>query len=306
MDALTALLDGPRAQRAFLLQVVMGGRWSISVEDGAALTVAVVTRGAATVTMRGRVHELGLGDVLVVRGPEPYVVADAAATPPDIRILPGQVCVDPHGHLLHEAMALGVRRWGNTTDEDAAVMLIGAYEQETSVGAHVLARLPELVIVRDLGSPVVALLGEELARQAPGQEAVLDRLLDLVLVEVLRRAHEEGTVGEEDPVVARALALLHERPDHPWTVATLAAAVGLSRATLARRFAARVGEPPLTYLTRWRITLAADLLTGTGLTLESIAARVGYANAFALSTAFKRAHGVSPAAFRAGGAPRPA
>lgn len=305
MDALAALLDGPRAQRAFLLKAVFDGRWSISVEDRAPLTVVVMARGTAVVTLEGgSSREVAAGDVVLLRGPRPYVVADAADTAPDIRILPGQVCVDPEGHLLDESMALGVRTWGNTrAEDDATVMLIGTYEQETSVGAHVLAHLPDLVVLGDVRSPVAATLAEELVRQAPGQVAVLDRLLDLVLIHALRTAYDDGLLrgwpsAQADPLIARALGLVHEYPQRPWSVATLAAEVGLSRAAFARRFADRVGEPPLTYLTRWRISLAADLLTGTDLTLEAVAARVGYANAFALSAAFKRLRGVAPSQFR--------
>lgn len=304
MDALSALLDGPRAQRAFLLKAVFADRWSISVEDRAALTVLVMARGTAVITSANGVREVTAGDVVLLRGPRPYVVADAADTPADIRILPGQVCVDPEGHLLDESMSLGVHTWGNTRDEDATVMLIGAYEEETSVGSHVLAHLPEVVVLSGARIPVAGMLGDELVCEQPGQQAVLDRLLDLVLIHALRTAYDEGLLrgwpaAQTDPGIGRALGLLHEHPERPWSVATLAAEVGLSRAAFARRFADRVGEPPLTYLTRWRISLAADLLVATDLTLEAVAARVGYANAFALSAAFKRLRGISPSRFRA-------
>lgn len=304
MDALSALLDGPRAQQAFLLKAVFDGRWSISVEDEAALAVLVMARGSAVVTAADGTHEVSAGDVVLLRGPRPYVVADTAQTPADIRILPGQVCVDPQGHLLDESMALGVHTWGNTRSADATVMLIGAYEQETSVGAHVLAHLPDVLVLHDVETPAVRMLAEELVVERPGQAAVLDRLLDLVLIHALRTAYDQGRLrgwpaAQTDPRIGRALGLVHEHPATPWSVATLAAEVGLSRAAFARRFAERVGEPPLTYLTRWRISLAADLLVGTDLTLEAVASRVGYANAFALSTAFKRLRGVAPSQFRA-------
>ncbi|MFC7584949.1 helix-turn-helix transcriptional regulator [Nonomuraea antimicrobica] len=95
------------------------------------------------------------------------------------------------------------------------------------------------------------------------------------------------------------MRLLHDDPAHPWTVTRLAAKTGTSRAVLARRFAARVGEPPMRYLAGWRIALAADLLRDTDATVASIARQVGYANPFALSVAFKRVHGTTPAQHRA-------
>ncbi len=102
-----------------------------------------------------------------------------------------------------------------------------------------------------------------------------------------------------DPVVGPALRLLHNSPERPWTVASLARATGASRAALARRFTELVGEPPMTFLTGWRIALAADLLREPGATVGSVAPQVGYGSAFALSTAFKRLRGISPAEHRA-------
>jgi AraC-like DNA-binding protein len=302
MDALAGLLDGPRARGAFLLRAVMAAPWSISVEDEAPLTVMVVTRGSAVFTGSEAPTLLGVRDVVIARGPAPYVVADAAETPADIRILPGQECVDPHGRLLAESMALGVRSWGNAVEGDTE-LLIGTYELVTEVGARLLSRLPSDVVLRDLGSPVVSLLADEISRDAPGQEAVLDRLLDLLLVTCLRRLFASGEApawyaADDDPVVGRAIRLMHHNPAHPWTVASLAAACGVSRAAFARRFGELVGEPPLSFLTGWRIALAADLLVGSDATLSAIAAQVGYGNAFALSAAFKRVHGIAPTQYR--------
>jgi AraC-like DNA-binding protein len=102
-----------------------------------------------------------------------------------------------------------------------------------------------------------------------------------------------------DPVVGHALRLMHHNPAHPWTLAALAREVGVSRAALARRFHELVGEPPMTFLTGWRIALAADLLREPGATLASVALQVGYGSPFALSSAFKRRRGVSPQQYRA-------
>jgi AraC-like DNA-binding protein len=105
--------------------------------------------------------------------------------------------------------------------------------------------------------------------------------------------------AEHDPVVGPALRLIYNNPEHPWTVANLAAAVGCSRAVFARRFAEQVGEPPIAFLTGWRLALAADLLRASKATIASVAHQVGYGTPFALSGAFKRAYGVSPNVHRA-------
>lgn len=299
MTALDSLLDGPRAQRAFLLKAMFEGAWSLSIEDEAPLSVVVMAHGSAVFTgADGIPHTVTPGDVVLARGPAPYVFADTAERPTDIRILPGQVCVDPHGQVLPEEMFTGIRSWGNTRSEDGTVMLIGTYERETSVGALLLARLAESVVLQGFDPALTQLLAAELTCADAGQSVVLDRLLDLVLVKAVRAALADDPDHPTDETVARALAALEARPDLPWTVESLGAHVGLSRAALARRFTRYVGEPPLTYLTRWRLALAADLLAGTDLSLAAIAARVGYTSPFALSAAFKRAHGIAPAAFR--------
>ena len=111
-----------------------------------------------------------------------------------------------------------------------------------------------------------------------------------------------GTPVDGAPVLlpwrAAVLRLLHDAPAHPWTVAEAAAKVGVFRAALARRFPAKGGEPPMAYLANWRIALAADLLRQTDLTVDAIARKVGYANGYALSVAFKRLRGTRPSAHR--------
>jgi hypothetical protein len=186
MDVLSALVDGPRAQRAFALKAVFDGTWSITVEDRAPLTVVVVARGRATFTGPQHVTEVGAGDVVLIRGPEPYSFADSARTPRDIRILPGQVCVDPHGRILATDMGLGVRTWGNTRAEDATVMLIGTYQRETSVGSLLLSKLPAELVIRDLEPALIGLFAEEIVNDEPGQAAILDRLIDLLVVRCVR------------------------------------------------------------------------------------------------------------------------
>lgn len=109
-----------------------------------------------------------------------------------------------------------------------------------------------------------------------------------------KRGSTRSFRADTDPVVGPALRLIHDDPARPWTVADLAAEVGVSRAAFARRFLDRVGEPPMTYLTGWRLTMAADLLLEPGATIGAVAHQVGYSTAFALSAAFKRVRGISP------------
>lgn len=308
MDALGSLLNGPRAVAPFLLRMVMCDRWSVRIEDEAPLTVVAVGRGEVVVSYDdGATHRLPTGSIALFRGTQPYVVADAVGSPVVALIDAAGDCFDPTGrHSVAERMRRGVRSWGNADGEFRAdvVLLIGAY-QFGEVSRSLLEALDRITVVATPGDPLVDLLATELGVDAPAQEAVLNRLLDLILVRTLRSHLDADPTraprwyrAHTDPDIGRSLALLHNNIERPWTVKSLASEVGLSRASLARRFTALVGDPPMTYLTDWRLAVAADLLAATDLTIAAIADRVGYGTAFALSAAFKRRRGVTPAGHR--------
>ena len=146
----------------------------------------------------------------------------------------------------------------------------------------------------------------------PGADSLLAKLSELVLVDALRRYAESmpadgkgWLAGVRDPRVGRALALLHAQPDRDWTVDALAREVALSRSALADRFATLVGEPPVQYLLRWRLALAARALRAGNDAIARVAARSGYDSEAAFSRAFKREFGMPPAAWRKAGAPEP-
>lgn len=291
-----------------MLRSVLEPPWALRIEDEAPLTTVALVRGTASVTFAdGERAQLGPGDIALFRGPEHYVVADAPGTQPQIVVHPGGHCTDLDGNSLHDLMALGVRTWGNRVD-GATVMLTGTYETDGEVSDRLLDALPRLAIVPSgaWDSPLIELLATEIQRDEPGQQVVLDRLLDLLLVATLRAWFTRPGVeppswfrAEGDPVVGPALRLLHHEPERRWTVASLAAAVGVSRAALARRFTEVVGEPPMTYLTSWRMALAADLLRDPSTTVGRVARAVGYTSPFTFSTAFKRVYGQSPTTYRA-------
>ena len=308
MDAVAGLLDGPRARGAFLLRSSMDPPWSLRIQDEAPLTLVAVVRGEAwIVPERGAAGRFDHGDVAVSRGPDPYTVADDPATAPQAVIHPGQRCTTPEGQELKQMTDLGVRTWGNSPD-GATVLLMGTYQLDGEVSQRLLRALPSLLVLREgvWDCPLIPLLADEIVKDEPGQEAVLDRLLDLLLIAVLRAWFARPDAAAPgwyraygDPVVGRALRLLYHNPAHPWTVAELATAASVSRASLARRFNELVGEPPMAFLTGWRIALAADLLREPGATIGAVASQVGYGSPFALSTAFKRIRGISPQQHRA-------
>ncbi|MFE2288781.1 AraC family transcriptional regulator [Streptomyces sp. NPDC059443] len=314
MDTLTGLLEGPKARGAFLLKSVLNPPWSLRVEDRAPLSVVTMVHGDAWLLPdTGDPVRIRPGDVAVVRGPEPYTVADSPDTPVQITVGPEQRCSTEEGEDVTDTMALGVRTWGDAFQDDgSAVMLSGTYQAPSEIGRRLLSALPTVLVrpAEAADNVLVTLLVSEISKDEPGQEIVLDRLLDLLLIGVLRTWLASPGSGapswyraQSDPVVGPALRLLHENPSHGWTVAELALKVGVSRASMARRFNEIVGEPPVAYLTGWRLALAADLLREPDATVEKVARRVGYGSAFALSTAFKRVRGISPQEFRTGTAP---
>lgn len=320
MDDLAALLDGPRARSAFLLRCQLDPPWSVALRDDAPLSVTAVVRGHLwLVPAGGEPVRLGPGDLAVLRGgPGPggaayAVLADDPTTPVQVEIHPGQVCRAPDGRELHEEMRQGVRSWGNAAVGET-VLLTGAYAVDGEVGGRLLRALPPVVVLAagETDTPLVGLLADEMARDAPGQQAVLDRLLDLLLIAVLRAWFDRPDAAppgwwtaQADPVVGPALRLMQEHPEHGWTVAGLAGTAGVSRAAFARRFHEQVGQPPMAFLTEWRLELAADLLLEPDATVATVARRVGYGSPFALSAAFTRRRGESPRAWRERQAPQP-
>ncbi|HEU5483711.1 MAG TPA: AraC family transcriptional regulator [Microlunatus sp.] len=310
MDDLAGFFAGPRARNAFTLKLRMAPPWAIDVRDESPLTALVVTWGRCRLQVPGRPDAtLAPGDVALVRGPDPYVVSDERGSRPRITILPGQHCVGPDGEHLAGALDLGVGTWGtgraHADDPGATTMLVAAYTSGGEVGRRLVEALPPLVVLTatEWSSPLVDLLGRELTAVRPGRAAALDRLVDLLVIEVIR-IWATGSVtapgwfdGGGDPEVRQALHLVHDDLAAAWTVESLARRVGLSRAAFARRFAEKVGQGPIGYLTARRMSVAADLLQDPDATVGSVARQVGYPSPFTFSSAFKRHYGRSPRHF---------
>ena len=302
MGALDNLISGPRAQDAFLLRMAMEPPWSLSVEDEAPLTIMAQLSGHAWIVVGDEQVRLEPGDLSIVKGPDHYLVADEPGRPASIVVDPDQQCRALDGRSLVDEMLLGVRTWGNDRD-GSAQMLVGAYNLDSEVSRRLLRALPPQIHLRadDWDSPLVELLAAEVSQERPGQEVILDRTLDLLLMTAVRawfdRAEHDAPGwyrAENDAAIGATIRLIHEQPAHEWTVSQLASEAGMSRAAYARHFHSVVGEPPMTYLTNWRLTLAADLLREPEVTVGDVAEQVGYSTPFGLSAAFKRVRGVSP------------
>lgn len=251
---------------------------------------------------------LGVGDIAFLPHGAAHGLADSRSTP----------LVDASTSLAEIPPGQdddGVPTGRRPTDGSAAatVMLCGAYLLDRSRAHPLLEDLPEVIhlparVGRHPGlRAAVDLLGGELEQQRPGGDAMLSALLDVLLLHILRAWFDEQTAhgaatgwaaALRDPAVAAGLRAIHGDPGRSWTVGELASQAGLSRAAFARRFAALVGQPPQTYLTWWRMTLAARLLRDSDAPLATVARKVGYTSEFAFAHAFKREYGSAPGGFR--------
>jgi AraC-like DNA-binding protein len=194
----------------------------------------------------------------------------------------------------------------------ATTFVCAAYDYDLDVAQPLMSLLPHVLHVpadpvagRGVAAIVELLAGEIGVREA-GSRAAAARLIDLLLIAAIRRWADDPPgdgspswlTALRDPVIGRVLALIHDRPAEQWTLEKLAREVHISRATLARRFADAVGEPPLAYLTGWRMRIAAERLKHTSETVENIAREVGYTSEYAFNRAFSRHRGQPPGRYR--------
>jgi AraC-like DNA-binding protein len=306
MDAYGDLFAGIRARGSLFGSTTLTAPWALLFVDGPPLTLCTVIEGSGWLLQDGLPPQfLAGGDTVVVKGPAPFSFVDEPGTSAE-PIECGEECAAPDlGGTRHR---LGWHDAGPGGDAAATTLVVGAYPVGGQLGRRLLDEVPALLRV-DTGGTTDAvrdLLVAEVAIDAPGQQVVLDRLLDWMLVCALREWFDRPGgrppawySANKDPVVGPALRLLHTEPSAPWTVSALAEQGGVSRALFARKFVHLVGVPPMTYLTDLRMTLAADMLTGDrSVTIAEIACATGYSDAFGFSAAFKRERGINPSDYR--------
>ncbi|SJZ58120.1 AraC-type DNA-binding protein [Enhydrobacter aerosaccus] len=299
MDILAEVLDRVRLGGTLLFHFELGHPWGLALPQRPYALFHYLSRGTATLAFEdGRELPMTAGDFVVVSRGQPHLFYS------DRRIEPFSVL-----DLDRSSAHLGVVHHGGTA-EPCATMICGRFTVARPSRGSVLELLPPVLLLKPTdGEWLEAILRRmvsESARALPGQGVALSRLTEVLFVEVLRswikslRPGEGGWLGAmTDPHIGRALQLIHERPDRPWTLDDLGQRVGLGRSAFSDRFTRLVGLSMHRYLTARRMAEAASLLETGDEAIARIAARVGYETTAAFSKAFRRHHGLSPGRYRA-------
>ena len=302
MDALTAVLAVAGVRGTVAATLSAAEPWGLTLDAVPGAAFHAVTDGIAWLRVSGRPDtRLMPGDVVLL----PTGRAHTLASAPDADTA-------PFDHLAAEqALAAGDElRLGTGTAQTR--ILCASYHQDPAITLPLLALLPDVLHIRSrpAGTALDAtlrLLAHEISLPQPGAAAVLNRIVDILFVQLLRAWLDTDPASHHaaswlsaltDPVAGPALAVLHTQPGRDWTVGSLADAAGVSRATLARHFPAQTGLTPAAYLTRWRMDLAAQRLRDTDDTVGVIARSLGYTSEYAFNRAFTRARRIPPGRYR--------
>ncbi|MEV4623090.1 AraC family transcriptional regulator [Asanoa sp. NPDC049573] len=295
MDVLSDAIGVMRTGRPHSTEIRKRAPWGVRAEPFSGAGFHVVLEGSCwLIPQEGAPIALSAGDVVCLPHGCGHALADSVSTP------------------LANAPSASLPAITPSTDDGegaATVLLCGAYTLDQTRPHPLFEELPDVIhLPARLGHhrplhAAVNLLGDEIANPEHGTEAVVSALLDMMLLYILRAWLSSQTGGGwaatlRDPVITAALRHIHQEPARQWTVETLGAKAGLSRAAFSRRFTSLVGKPPLGYLTWWRMTLAAQLLRDSDRPLQAVAQRTGYTSEFAFAKAFKREHGLAPGQFR--------
>lgn len=293
MDPFSQIVALLKPQAIFWRVVEAQDAWTICFRPTQVVVFGQMIEGDARVEREDGIgFDLAAGDFVLMPAPPPWTMAaGGGGRPVDFK-----AAIDEPGLLASGASAPRVTRFiaGSFAFAPANADLVARLMLPI---VHV--RAPDVLMGR-LGA-LLSAVGEEALADRPGRSLVLDRLLEVLLIEALR--HRPGVVigadrgllaGLADAKIGKALRLMHEDAQRPWTVAALAAAVGMSRSAFAARFTQMIGVSPIDYLAQWRITLAKDALAASILPMAEIAELAGYQSVSAFSTGFKRATGLSP------------
>jgi AraC-like DNA-binding protein len=266
------------------------------------VTYHLLTEGCAVVRLDGAAEvPVGAGDMVIIPHGDSHTLANGASSK-----------VVDDDCMFRCALTGGMRALRLGGGGDLTRIVGGCFGCDSQAGRLFLAGLPSVIKVSIRSDAAgqwlessIRYLVREVALGRLGATTLLSKMAEALVIEALRRYLKElppeqtsWLAGAKDPIVGRALALLHQRPSHRWTLAELAVQVGASRSVLAERFTRLIGEPPLSYLAHWRLHLAARQLQTSHNTILQVALDVGYDSEAAFNRAFKREFALPPARYR--------
>ena len=309
-DALTEVLRDLRLSQTFYCHSELAAPWGLGMAAEDHAVFHFLAEGEGWLTRPGAAPtRLGAGDFLLVAPNVAHEIASEAGLP----------CRNVN-ELAYELVGgrTMLLRYGG--DGRRTVLACGGVRFEDPAAHPLVALMPEVLHIRaGQGGEAILLrqmleaMGSEALNPRPGGTTVMLRLADILVIHAVRSWLEQGADDRtgwlgalRDPQVGRAIVQMHRQPERDWTVAGLAESVNMSRSVFSDRFTALVGAPPLLYLTRWRMHVAARWLREDRTSLGEVATRLGYESEPSFSRAFKRHIGVPPGAVRRGRAPAPA
>lgn len=292
VDPLAEIVALLRPAARFSKLVECAGTWRIHREATGEPFYCAILEGSCRVTFGdGEPSILRAGDFVLAPAMADLINESLDAPTSQPALLPTQI---GEGHF----------RVGRLEGPVDLRMRIGHCSFGSPDAALLVPLLPDVVLVRDQPrlATLMQLVGEETRHRRPARELVLERLLEVLLIEALRSGTRASSApglarGLGDPRLAAALHALHAQPQRSWTIAALAAEAALSRSAFFARFNRIVGIPPMEYLLAWRMALAKQLLRSGKLGMEQVAASVGYGSASTFSVAFARHAGMPPARY---------
>ena len=303
MDALDSVLAVAGVRGAVAATLNAAEPWGLALDAIPGAAFHAVTAGMAWLRVNGRADtRLMPGDIVLM----PTGTAHVLASAPDAELAPFDCLAAEQAMAIRSELRIG-------PSPAQTRILCARYQQDPAITLPLLSLLPEVLHIpsAQAGTALdtsLRLLAQEISQSQPGAAAVLNRIVDILFVQLLRAWLAAGPAQAPptcwlgalaDPVAGPALAALHAQPGRDWTAVSLAAATSVSPATLARRFVARVGQTPAAYLTGWRMDLAAQRLRDTDDTVGAIGRSLGYTSEYAFNRAFTRARGIPPGRYRA-------
>ncbi|MEO1251310.1 MAG: AraC family transcriptional regulator [Pseudomonadota bacterium] len=303
MDVLSDILNIVTLKGSLYFRTQFAPPWGVNVPNYSNVArFHLVTRGQCWARVAGEPDSLALnaGDLIVIPHGAAHDLSDSPETP-----------IESLDHVVDASgfKGTGALVYGGDDEGAPACLVCGHFAFDPNVGRILLDNLPPYILIHGFQSANIGwiddamkLIAQEVHDEAPGSEAIVNRLSEILFIQTIRHYARDASTGLmaslRDPQLGRALAAMHETPSRDWTVDALAQTAGLSRTVFSERMKDKIGMSPMQYLTQWRMELASRMLMKKSANLARVAPEVGYQSVGAFIKAFKKHYGVGPGRFQ--------